>query len=68
MVGALFSQNSVSDQKLNVMIFMKPYILRSMADFDHLTEQEESLMQAEAVLPDVKETQDSAMEMIKNIE
>lgn len=68
MVGALFSQNTVTDQKLNVMIFMKPYILRSMADFDHLTEQEETLMQQEAVLPDVKETQDAAMEMIKNIE
>jgi hypothetical protein len=39
-----------------------------MADFDHLTEQEETLMQQEAVLPDVKETQDAAMEMIKNIE
>ncbi len=68
MVGALFSQNTISDVKLNVMIFMKPYILRSMADFDHLTEQEEALMKDEAVLPDVKETQDAALEMIKNVE
>lgn len=68
MIGALFSQNLISDNKINVMIFMKPYILHSMNDFDHLTDQEETLFKNDAVLHEVKEQIDTGFEMIKNIE
>jgi type III secretion protein C len=68
LVGALFSQNNISDNKFNVIIFMKPYILHSMDEFDHLTQQEETLFLDDAVLPDVKETIDTGYERLKNIE
>ncbi len=68
MVGALFSQNTLLDSKFNVIIFMKPYILHSMDEFDHITGQEETLFKDDAVLPDVKETIDSGYERLKNIE
>ena len=68
MIGALFANNFISDDKFNVMIFMKPYILHSMGDFDRITEQEEDLFKTENVLPDVKQSINSATEMIKSIE
>lgn len=68
MIGALFAQNTVSDSKSNVIIFMKPYIIHSMDEFDRITAQEETLYKNDVVLPDVKETIDSGYEMIKNIE
>ncbi len=68
MVGALFAQNTISDNKTNVIIFMKPYIIHSMDEFDHITEQEETLYKNDVVLPDVKETIDAGYEMLKNIE
>ena len=68
MIGALFAQNNITDGKYNVIIFMKPYILHSMDEFDHITEQEETLYKNDVVLPDVKETIDAGYEMLKNIE
>ena len=68
MIGALFAQNQITDGKYNVIIFMKPYIIHSMDEFDHITEQEETLYKNDVVLPDVKETIDAGCEMLKNIE
>jgi type II secretory pathway component GspD/PulD (secretin) len=68
MIGALFTQNAITDAKNNVIIFLKPYIVHSFEDYDKLTDGEVILFKDQAVLPEIKEAIDSSREMVENIE
>jgi len=47
-IGAAFSRNLKNDEKRNVIIFVRPMIVRSFEDYDQITEKQEELFKSEA--------------------
>jgi len=47
-IGALFSRNAKVDEKRNVIIFVRPQIVRSMDDFKKITEKQEKIYESQA--------------------
>lgn len=68
LLGAAFSQNVRSDNKKNILIFLKPYIINSFDEYKALTENQEVLLKEEATLPIMKEEIDAGLEWVKSPE
>jgi type II secretory pathway component GspD/PulD (secretin) len=66
-IGALFAENDRANTKSNIIIFLRPFIIDSYADYDRLTADEEALYKEQAALQDLKEEFDAGTEMIKNL-
>lgn len=67
-VGALFSENDRTNQKNNVMIFLKPHIITSYAQFKEVTEHQEWLYKDQVRLPTLKENIDDGLNYLKTPE
>jgi type III secretion protein C len=48
-IGAAFSRNQRSDEKRNVIIFVRPHIIHSMEDFKKITQNQEELYRQESL-------------------
>lgn len=64
-VGALFSQSDRSTFKGNTIVFLRPFIIDSVEEYDRLTEEEEAMFKESASFPRLKEEFDAGAEMIK---
>jgi len=47
-IGAAFSRNIQNDEKRNVIIFVRPTIIRTVEDFNRITERQEEIFKAQA--------------------
>lgn len=54
-IGAAFSRTQRSDEKRNVIIFVRPHIIHSMEDFKKITQNQEELYMQEGLPADFKE-------------
>lgn len=64
-IGALFSENDRIDQKSNVIIFMRPFIINSYEEYKQITEHQEWLYKDQATLPILKEDFDAGLDLVK---
>lgn len=58
-LGALFSKTNKHDQKRNVIVFVRPHIIRSMEDYRKLTQQEQDIYRGNSA----KDSLDHALEL-----
>ena len=68
LIGAAFSQNLRKDIKSNILIFLKPYIINSFAEYKTITENQEVLLKEESSLPIMAEEIDAGLEWVKTPE
>lgn len=61
-LGALFSRTQKHDEKRNIIIFVRPHIIRSFEDYKKITEKQEELYRSESM----KGSFDNALELIKD--
>jgi type III secretion protein C len=54
-VGALFSKTREGSEKRNVVIFVRPHIIHSIADYEKLTQQQQESFQAQSNAKDFSE-------------
>lgn len=59
-IGAAFSKTQQNDEKRNVIIFVRPHIIRSMYDYQRLTQQQEEVAREQAT----KEAVDAALKTL----
>ncbi len=67
-IGLLFSENDRSDAKSNIVIFMRPQIIKSYADYKKVTEHQEWLFKDQARVRVLKEQFDEGIDMVKTPE
>jgi type II secretory pathway component GspD/PulD (secretin) len=67
-VGLLFSENDRTNSKANVIIFIRPVIIRSFEQYKQLTEHQEWLYKDQARLPMLKEEFDEGLNIVKTPE
>lgn len=67
-IGAFFSDNDRIDTKSNVIIFLRPQIIDSFADYNKLTNTQEEVFKDSARLPVLKEDFDQGVDMVKTPE
>lgn len=63
-VGAMFSKTLKSDEKRNIVIFVRPYIIRSFEEYRKLTEKQEKVFESQTINQDFIE----AIELVNPIE
>ena len=51
-VGAMFSRTLKSDEKRNIVIFVRPYIIRSFEEYRKLTEKQEKIFESQITSQD----------------
>ncbi|WP_171005736.1 hypothetical protein [Candidatus Rhabdochlamydia sp. T3358] len=51
-VGAMFSRTLKSDEKRNIVIFVRPYIIRSFEEYRKLTEKQEKIFESQTISQD----------------
>lgn len=64
-IGALFSENDRTASKANVIIFIRPQIIKTYAEYKQITEHQEWLYKDAARLPMLKEEFDEGIDMVK---
>ncbi|HEY5259612.1 MAG TPA: hypothetical protein VIJ46_03115, partial [Rhabdochlamydiaceae bacterium] len=67
-IGFAFSENDRSDQKNNVIIFVRPHIIDTFDDYKKVTENQENLFRDQAGLPILKEYFDAGLDLVKTPE
>ncbi len=65
LIGAAFSNNERSRDKNNIVIFVRPQIINSTAEFDTITEHQEDVYRESAFLPSVQEAFDAGIDIVK---
>ena len=61
-LGALFSKTRDHDEKRNIIIFVRPHIIRSFEDYKKITEKQEDLYRSESP----KDSFDRALNLVKD--
>ncbi len=64
-IGVLFSENDRLAQKTNVIIFVRPQIVDTYAEYKKITEHQEWLYKDNARLPMLKEEFDEGLDLVK---
>lgn len=64
-IGALFSENDRTASKSNILIFIRPQIVKTYAEYKQITEHQEWLYKDNARLPVLKEEFDEGLDMVK---
>ncbi|NNM43423.1 MAG: hypothetical protein HKM07_03690, partial [Chlamydiae bacterium] len=64
-VGAAFSNNSRTATKNNVLIFVRPHIIKSYDDYKKVTEHQENLYKDQYPSKNMKESIDRGIDMLK---
>lgn len=64
-IGAMFSENDRTDQKANIIIFVRPQIVTSYQEYKSITEHQEWLYKDQAGMSSLKEEFDAALDMVK---
>lgn len=64
-IGAIFSENDRQAQKGNIIIFVRPQIVKDYETFKKITEHQEWLYKDNARLPVLKEEFDEGIDMVK---
>lgn len=64
-IGVLFSENDRNLLKSNVIIFVRPQIINSYAEYKKITEHQEWLYKDSASLPILKEEFDEGLDLVK---
>jgi type II secretory pathway component GspD/PulD (secretin) len=64
-IGLLFSENDRVANKQNVIIFVRPQIVKTYAQYKQITEHQEWLYKDNARLPVLKETFDEGIDLVK---
>lgn len=67
-IGAAFSQNDRLSSKSNVIIFVRPHIINSHADYVALTQRQEEVYKENAGMQILKEEFDAGLEIVKTKE
>jgi type III secretion protein C len=67
-IGAAFSENDRINAKRNVIIFMRPHIVNTYADYKEITDHQESVYKNQASLPVLKEEFDAGIDVVKQTE
>lgn len=67
-VGAIFSQNNRTDTKNNVIIFVRPQVIKSAQEHKEITEHQEWLYKDQAGFSHLKEEFDIGVDMVKTPE
>lgn len=67
-IGLLFSENDRLDSKSNVIIFMRPHIIRNYDEYKKLTEHQEWLFKDQARVRGLKEQFDEGIDLVKTPE
>jgi type II secretory pathway component GspD/PulD (secretin) len=67
-IGAIFSENDRADNKVNVIIFLRPYIVNTYDDYKKITDEQECLYKDQAVMPVLKEEFDAGIDTVKRSE
>jgi type III secretion protein C len=68
LIGAAFSQDNTSINNNSVVIFLRPHIIASLEDMNHITKHEESFFRDQASTPFLEHSFNDAMEMIKTVD
>lgn len=64
-IGALFSETDRNDSKDNIIIFIRPQIIKTYQEYKAITEHQEWLFKDQAKLPLLKEEFDDGIDLIK---
>lgn len=64
-IGAIFSENDRENNKTNLIIFIRPYIVNTYDDYKKITNEQECLFKEQAVLPVLKEEFDAGIDVVK---
>jgi type II secretory pathway component GspD/PulD (secretin) len=67
-IGAVFSENDRINAKRNVIIFMRPHIVNTHADYKEITDHQETIYKNQASLPVLKEEFDAGVDVVKQDE
>lgn len=67
-IGAAFSENDRIASKQNVIIFMRPHIVNTYADYKEITEHQENIYKNAATIPVLKEEFDAGVDSVKQAE
>ncbi len=67
-IGAAFSENDRINSKSNIIIFMRPHIVNTYADYKEITDHQETVYKEQAVRPVLKEEFDAAVDVVKQAE
>ncbi len=67
-IGAAFSENDRINSKSNIIIFMRPHIVNTYADYKEITDHQETVYKEQAVRPVLKEEFDAAIDVVKQAE
>lgn len=68
LIGAAFANNARTNDRENVIIFMRPQIVKSFDEYKAISEHQEDLFRDRAHLPVVKEAYDEGLDMVKTPE
>ncbi len=67
-IGALFSENDRVASKANIIIFVRPQIIKSYTEYKQITEHQEWVYKDDARLPILKEEFDEGLDLVKTPE
>jgi type II secretory pathway component GspD/PulD (secretin) len=67
-IGALFSENDRTASKANIIIFVRPQIIKTYAEYKKITEHQEWVYKDNARLPVLKEEFDEGLDLVKTPE
>ncbi len=67
-IGVFFSENDRNASKQNVIIFVRPQIIKTWAQYKQITEHQEWLYKDIARLPVLKEEFDEGIDLVKTPE
>jgi type II secretory pathway component GspD/PulD (secretin) len=68
LVGAAFGTNNRSRVKNNIIIFVRPEIINTFADYNKITDHQENLYEESAFLPAVQESFEAGVDLVKTPE
>ena len=65
LIGAAFANTSRLNQRDNIIIFMRPQIIKTFDDYKKITENQQTLFIDRGGLPVIKEWMDEGIDMVK---
>lgn len=68
LIGAAFGTNNRARSKNNIVIFIRPHIINSFADYSEITDHQENLYEENAFLPAVQEAFEAGIDLVKTPE
>ncbi len=66
LIGAAFSKNNDQQTKNNIVIFLRPHIVNTYEEMQHLTQTQEDMFREQAGTPNLEKDFDDGMELIKS--